>query len=79
MSDVTIPEDIRVKAEKLANDVGAGLALGSAEMIARAILAERERCAKIVEGIQGPPHPLSNARTERVCRQIAQAIRSSHE
>lgn len=56
MSD--IPADIMAVAQQVASDVGAGLAIGSAETIACAILAERERILAF-EG--GYPRPLGKS------------------
>jgi hypothetical protein len=49
MDSVEIPEDIRETAKRVWNEEDWS-AHGAMELIARAILAERERCAKIVEG-----------------------------
>ena len=75
MSDVTIPEDIMRTAQAAAKEA-AMRSLKTGELnpemvIARAILAERERCAKIAENWNYPP--------ENTAHGIAHAIRSSHE
>lgn len=80
MSDVKIPEDV-MKAAQAAAKEAAMRSLKTGELnpelvIARAILAERERCAKIAAGM----FDLRDGNQARVAsHKIAQAIRSSHE
>ena len=90
MSDVTIPEDVMQAADAAWNELTSLSALGREDetlVIARAILAERERCAKIAEGdaktfdfqaaladLRDMEVGLHSARLG-----IAQAIRSSHD
>jgi hypothetical protein len=50
MDSVEIPEDIRSKAEQVYNDLFWGPEADK-RGIARAILAERERCVKIAHGV----------------------------
>jgi len=83
MSDVTIPEDVQAKAEEIAQELvdhaskhGKLVNAYLPDFIARAILAERERCAKIADeqvGREAYGHAKHAAVT------IAQAIRSPHE
>lgn len=87
MSDVTIPEDIRQTAVQFAccsadgcirhdDECGEQMVCLEARQIGRAILAERERCAKIAAGM----FDLRDGNQARVAsHKIAQAIRSSHE
>ena len=73
MSD--IPADIRAKAEKLAETViysGPGDIL-AADLIAEALMEERERCAKIAEAAGRELEPSFMADT---AWEIAAAIRS---
>ena len=50
MSESDIPEDIRKRAELVYLALGRG-SIADERAIARAILAEREMCAKIVEDL----------------------------
>jgi hypothetical protein len=79
MSDVTIPEDVQAKAEEIAQELvdhafkhGKLVNAYLPDFIARAILAERERCAKVCEAVGSDVDP-------QLADHIAQAIRSSHE
>ena len=88
MSDVTIPEDVQKIAEALSLKYGDELWTSelTAE-IARVILAERERAAKIadeyakVSDLHNFSHGLTRLEAERqsTAMEIAQAIRSSHD
>lgn len=49
MKPEDLPDDIWETAQAVAIGVGAGLAIGAYETIARAILAERARCAKVAD------------------------------
>ena len=76
MSDVKIPEDVRQLAVEihLSERKAKGRTLGLTDYtiaIAKGILAERERCAKIAENWNYPP--------ENTAHGIAHAVRSSHE
>jgi hypothetical protein len=93
MSD-EIPEDVMKAAEAVTDAIYAAgqdtwLAAGTTDIIARAILAERERCAKIAEAEEltgAPPEhftelqiALAVATVRATASSIASAIRSSHE
>jgi hypothetical protein len=97
MSDVTIPEAVQAQAEAISQELvdhafkhGKLVNAYLPEFIARAILAERERCAKIAEDLAanrkrleqqrgfGPKTATAGANSYW-CEEIAQAIRSSHE
>lgn len=68
-----IPEDVmktaRAEASRWFNSIGSS-EYHFADAIARAIIAERERCAKIAEGCDLDPE---------YAEFVAQAIRSSHD
>lgn len=91
MSGETIPDDVRKIANSIAWDLPSRVARANREfasnVIARAILAERERCARVAER-DGSSHDATigqqtaewHARTNvevRVADRIASAIRSS--
>lgn len=86
MSDVKIPEDVWDEARKaiMAADLHAAKP-NQIRAIAGAILAERERCAKIADAcmLDIGDHPFDFGKTDaggmRAAEKIAQAIRSPHE
>jgi hypothetical protein len=83
MSDVKIPEDVRRAALKSVDDYrdatgdnGFNLSFdGTMQLLSMAILAERERAAKIAE----TPAAFMKFSGDFEGNQIAQAIRSSHD
>jgi hypothetical protein len=85
MSDVTIPEDIRAKAEAISQELvdhafkhGKLVNAYLPEFIASAILYERDRAAKIAaDNINAWSLRIGEGQT--LADFIAQAIRSSHE
>jgi len=86
MSDVTIPEAVWDEARKAIMEAELHPAKPSQiRVVARAILAERERCAKIADAcmLDIGDHPYDFGKTDaggmRAAEKIAQAIRSSHE
>jgi len=86
MSDVTIPEAVKKQAEDIAHQHFYNWR-SLADHIARAILAETERCAKVCEdqkvGFLSQEYafnqPLGSLTERFACDECAQAIRSSHD
>lgn len=98
MSDVTIPEDVMRDAKMLMDSVQACVETfdgwqyaTSVRLVALAILAERERCAKIAEGVaasysrrresepRGSDDAWQSASMSVAAVHVSRAIRSSHE
>lgn len=94
MSDVTIPEDVQNAAELALGSpdirVPRSVYAATADRVARAIVAERERAAKVAEAVaqdcrdfgakaQRRQQKMASNAQAFVADRIAQAIRSSHE
>lgn len=83
---MTIPADIREKAEQIADEWRAGASTRISAPIARAILEERERCVRIAErhGLAAVARVLADPKEKRACHEsvvsaasaIASAIRN---